>query len=70
MLGGIAYVVVHGLRTISSMQELSHQLEAVFALPMAIGELYAAVWLLSNRKQKMSHFKTNSTSLSKSMMLF
>lgn len=46
MLGGIAYEVVHGLRTVSSMQELSHQLEAVFALPMAIGELYVAVWLL------------------------
>ena len=46
MLAGVAYLMVHGLRAVPTTQDLSRQLETVLALPMAVGELYAAIWLI------------------------
>ena len=46
MLAGVAYLMVHGLRAVPTTQDLSRQLETVLALPMAVGEFYAAIWLI------------------------
>ena len=48
LIAGISYIVVHLLKLISPDSELTSTLGLILALPMAIGELGLAVWLLIN----------------------
>lgn len=46
LLAGVSYVVVHLLKLGSSNSEMVSNIEMILALPMALGELGLAVWLL------------------------
>jgi len=46
LIAGISYVVVHLLKLGSTNSEMVKNLEMILALPMAIGELGLAIWLL------------------------
>ncbi|MBU2558531.1 MAG: DUF4386 domain-containing protein [Bacteroidetes bacterium] len=46
LIAGISYVVVHFLKLTLTQSELVSNLEMILALPMAIGELGLAVWLI------------------------
>lgn len=46
-LGGLGYLVVHGLRAFpGTPSQIAGALEPVLALPMALGELWLALWLI------------------------
>ena len=46
LIAGVSYVVVHLLKLGSPNSEMVKNLEMILALPMAIGELGLAIWLL------------------------
>ena len=46
LIAGISYVFVHLLKLGSPNAEMTKNLEMILALPMAIGELGLAIWLL------------------------
>ncbi|MDA3942871.1 MAG: DUF4386 domain-containing protein [Bacteroidetes bacterium] len=46
LIAGASYVVVHFLKLTLTQSELVSNLEMILALPMAIGELGLAVWLI------------------------
>ncbi len=46
MIGGEPYIVVHLLKITSTNSEFVRTLEMILALPMALGELGLAIWLL------------------------
>jgi hypothetical protein len=46
LIAGISYVVVHFLKLTLTQSDIVSNLEMILALPMAIGELGLAVWLI------------------------
>lgn len=48
LIAGISYVVVHLLKLGSTNSEMVKNIEMILVLPMAIGELGLAIWLLMN----------------------
>jgi hypothetical protein len=46
LIAGISYVIVHFLKLTLSQSDIVINLEMILALPMAIGELGLAVWLI------------------------
>lgn len=46
LIAGISYVVVHFLKLTVTQSDIVSNLEMILALPMAIGELGLAVWLI------------------------
>jgi len=46
LIAGVSYVVVHFLKLTLSHSDIVSNLEMILALPMAIGELGLAVWLI------------------------
>ena len=46
LIGGISYIIVHLLKLVNPNLEFVNTLEMILALPMAIGELGLAIWLL------------------------
>jgi hypothetical protein len=46
LIAGVSYIVVHSLKLTLTQSEFINNLEMVLALPMAIGELGLAVWLI------------------------
>ncbi|NRB62832.1 MAG: DUF4386 domain-containing protein [Saprospiraceae bacterium] len=45
-IAGVSYIIVHLLKSVSTNSELANTLEMILALPMAIGEIGLAIWLL------------------------
>lgn len=46
LFAGVSYIIVHLLKLISPESEVTNMLAVVLALPMAIGELGLAIWLI------------------------
>ncbi len=47
MVAGTGYIAVHGAKVLlPSMKEVVHQAEMILSLPMALGELGFAIWLI------------------------
>jgi hypothetical protein len=46
LIAGVSYVVVHFLKLTLPQSDIVNNLEMILALPMAIGELGLAVWLI------------------------
>lgn len=46
LIAGVSYIVVHLLKLIFTQSEMVNTIEMILALPMAVGELGLAVWLL------------------------
>ncbi len=46
LIAGISYIIVHLLKIVSPDSEFVSTLEMILALPMAIGELGLAIWLI------------------------
>jgi hypothetical protein len=46
LIAGVSYIVVHSLKLTQNQSDIVGNLEMVLALPMAIGELGLAVWLI------------------------
>jgi hypothetical protein len=46
LIAGVSYVVVHILKLTLTQSEIVSNLEMILALPMAVGELGLAVWLI------------------------
>lgn len=62
LIAGVSYVVVHLLKLSIPNSEFVHILEMILALPMAIGELGLAIWLLTRGgKEHKIVTETNST---------
>jgi len=57
IIAGISYVLVHVLKLTSPSSEFVSTMEMILALPMAIGELALAIWLLvkGGKETKNSH---------------
>ena len=47
MIAGVSYIAVHVLKLTNADAEFASTLEMILALPMAIGELGLAIWLLA-----------------------
>ncbi|MDO8365166.1 MAG: DUF4386 domain-containing protein [Saprospiraceae bacterium] len=53
IIAGASYVLVHTLKTIApSLRAMSEQLNIILALPMALGEIGLAIWLIIKGGQK------------------
>ncbi|MCB0653869.1 MAG: DUF4386 domain-containing protein [Saprospiraceae bacterium] len=50
LIAGVSYVVVHFLKLTLPQSAMVSNLEMILALPMAIGELGLAVWLIIDKK--------------------
>jgi len=47
IVAGVGYAVIHGIyQFLPAYEDIGHTLESVMALPMTIGELTFAIWLL------------------------
>lgn len=46
LIAGLSYILVHILKLIPGQSEIASNLEMVLALPMALGELGLAIWLI------------------------
>lgn len=52
LIAGVSYLVVHLLKLVYSNLEFVNTLEMILALPMAIGELGLAIWLLTKGRKE------------------
>ncbi|MBT3208422.1 MAG: DUF4386 domain-containing protein [Bacteroidetes bacterium] len=63
LIAGVSYVIIHFFKLISPDSEFVNTLNMILALPMAIGELGLAIWLLVKGGRK--NIIKNETSLPK-----
>ena len=65
IIGGISYVLVHILKTtFTDLTELTSLLNTILALPMALGELGLAIWLIvkGGRLENSRNYNSNNLS--------